>query len=233
MPHDMTPVAPHRLSRFDETRIDLPEAHFGDAGEEWRGAGGERNDGRPDPDRRSDKEPRQRQERHEENSEGRGSESIHDRRKRSARPLAPAGCGPRRPRKSDFTTVAANPRRSRPAFHTPSAATRRRPRFAEKGNRADRFNSMTCVHAVAHKEGGDAAERFPADSKLQCFSGPPRGRRPASDRPRRSSCPMWCRSPYPFESCTDQRRRWLRRLRSGSRCCSPWRRSCRSGCEGF
>jgi hypothetical protein len=133
MPHDMAPVAPHRLSRFDETRIDLPEAHFGDAGEEWRGAGGERNDGRPDPDRRSDKEPRQRQERHEENNEGRGSESIHDRRKRSARPLAPAGCGPRRPRKSDFTTVAANPRRSRPAFHTPSAATRRRPRFAEKG----------------------------------------------------------------------------------------------------
>jgi hypothetical protein len=107
------------------------------------------------------------------------------------------------------------------------------PASRRRGNRADRFNSMTCVHAVAHKEGGDAAERFPADSKLQCFSGPPRGRRPASDRPRRSSCPMWCRSPYPFESCTDQRRRWLRRLRSGSRCCSPWRRSCRSGCEGF
>jgi hypothetical protein len=72
VPHNIPPIASHRLSGFDEARVDLSEAHFGDAGEEWRRAGGERNDGGPHPDCRSNEEPRERQERHEENNEGRG-----------------------------------------------------------------------------------------------------------------------------------------------------------------
>ena len=58
-----------------------------------------RNDGRPDPDRRSDEKPRERQERDEKNNEGRGAESVHDRGQRPMQVRRPDQAARRRKNK--------------------------------------------------------------------------------------------------------------------------------------
>ena len=133
VPHNIPPIAPHRLGGFDETSIDLSEAHFGDAGEEGRRAGGKRHDGRPDPDRCSDEKPRDRQERDEENNERRGAESVHDRGKR-----------PMQARRPDQPPGAARTRNTASGTPSATAMATDAPTIASVSRKAAQSRSTIC-----------------------------------------------------------------------------------------